>query len=59
MTGLIATFQIFTTAFIMTQGGPNYATYFFSVNIYHTTFRSLRLGYASAMALVLFLLILA
>lgn len=58
VTGLIATFQIFTTAFIMTQGGPNYATYFFSVNIYHTTFRSLRLGYASAMALVLFLLIL-
>jgi len=58
VTGMIATFQIFTTAFIMTEGGPNYATYFFSVNIYHTTFRSLRLGYASAMALVLFLLIL-
>ena len=58
VTGLIATFQIFTTAFIMTEGGPNYATYFFSLNIYHTTFRSLRLGYASAMALVLFVLIL-
>jgi multiple sugar transport system permease protein len=59
VTGLIASFQIFTTAFVMTQGGPNYATYFFSLNIYYTTFRSLRLGYASAMALILFLIILA
>ncbi len=59
VTGLIATFQIFTTAFVMTKGGPNYATYFFSLNIYYTTFRSLRLGYASAMAFGLFLLILA
>ena len=59
VTGMIATFQIFTTAFVMTRGGPNYATYFFSLNIYYTTFRSLRLGYASAMAFALFLLILA
>jgi len=59
VTGLIATFQIFTTAYIMTQGGPNYATYFFSLNIYYTTFRSLRLGYASALAWILFVLILA
>lgn len=58
VTGMIGTFQIFTTAFVMTQGGPNYATYFFSLNIYYTTFRSLRLGYASAMAFILFLLIL-
>lgn len=58
VTGLIATFQIFTTAYIMTQGGPNYGTYFFSLNIYYTTFRSLRLGYASALAWMLFILIL-
>jgi multiple sugar transport system permease protein len=58
VTGLIATFQIFTTAYIMTQGGPNYGTYFFSLNIYYTTFRSLRLGYASALAWMLFVLIL-
>lgn len=58
VTGMIATFQVFIQPFIMTDGGPNYATYFFSLNIYHTTFRSLRLGYASAMALILFLLIL-
>ncbi|MEM7127431.1 MAG: sugar ABC transporter permease [Chloroflexota bacterium] len=59
VTGLIATFQVFIQPFIMTEGGPNYATYFFSLNIYYTTFRSLRLGYASAMALILFFLILA
>ena len=59
VTGLIGSFQIFTTAFVMTQGGPNYATYFFSLNIYYTTFRSLQLGYASAMSIALFVLILA
>ena len=58
VTGLIYTFQIFTQAYIMTQGGPNYATYFYSLNIYYTTFRSLRLGYAAAMAWILFVLIL-
>ena len=50
---------LFTQAYVITSGGPNYATYFFALNIYYTTFRSLRLGYASAMAWVLFLLILA
>ena len=57
VTALIKTFQIFTTAYIMTRGGPNYATYFFSVNIYNTTFVSLRFGYASALAWLLFVLI--
>ena len=57
VTALIKTFQIFTTAYIMTRGGPNYATYFFSVNIYNTTFMSLRFGYASALAWLLFVLI--
>ncbi len=59
VTALIKTFQIFTTAFVMTRGGPNYGTYFFSVNIYFTTFQSLRFGYASAMAWLLFCLIFA
>lgn len=59
VTALIRTFQIFTTAFVMTRGGPNYASYFFSLNIYFTTFQSLRFGYASAMAWLLFCLIFA
>ncbi len=58
ITGLIGTLQIFSTAYIMTQGGPNYATYFYSLNIYNTTFRSLNFGYAAALAWMLFILIL-
>jgi len=59
VTGLIGTLQIFGTAYIMTNGGPNYATYFYSLNIYYTTFQKLYLGYASALAWILFLVILA
>jgi multiple sugar transport system permease protein len=58
VTGLIGTLQIFATAYVMTSGGPNYATYFFSLNIYDTTFKRLEFGYASALAWVLFVLIL-
>ena len=57
VTGLIGAFQIFENAYIMTSGGPNYATYFFGLNIYFTSFRSLRFGYASTMAWLLFILI--
>ena len=57
--GLIATLQIFTQAYIMTGGGPNYGSYFLSLNIFDQAFTNLRLGYSSAMAWVLFLIILA
>jgi multiple sugar transport system permease protein len=52
--GLIGTFQVFTQAYIITQGGPNYASLFYALNIYDTAFQDLRLGYASALATVLF-----
>ena len=55
--GFIGTMQVFTQAYIMTRGGPNYATYFYSINLYQTTFRELRLGYASAQAGVRFAII--
>jgi multiple sugar transport system permease protein len=58
ITGIIGTLNIFTSAYIMTKGGPNFATYFYALNIYFTAFRYLRLGYASALAFVMFLLIL-
>jgi len=57
ITGLIGAFQIFENAYIMTQGGPNYATYFFGLNIYFTSFRSLRFGYSSTLAWMLFVII--
>jgi len=59
ITGLIAAFQIFESAYIMTGGGPNYATYFFGLNIYFTAFQSLRFAYASTLAWMLFALIAA
>ncbi|WP_205629092.1 carbohydrate ABC transporter permease [Jiangella muralis] len=56
--GLIGTFQIFTQAFIMTKGGPDYGSYFFSLYIYDVAFKELRLGYACALSMILFVTIL-
>lgn len=57
VTGLISAFQIFENAYVMTQGGPNYRTYFFGLNIYFTSFQSLRFGYASTLAWMLFVIV--
>ncbi|HOZ49927.1 MAG TPA: sugar ABC transporter permease [Candidatus Hydrogenedentes bacterium] len=56
--GLIGTFQIFTQAFIMTQGGPVDSTLFYAYNLFNNAFRYMKMGYASAMAWVLFGIIL-
>ncbi|SEE94167.1 carbohydrate ABC transporter permease [Jiangella alba] len=53
--GIIGTLQIFTQAYVITSGGPNYGTYFFSLNIFNTAFQQFRFGYASALSWVLFL----
>ena len=58
VTGFIGSFQAFTQAFQMTAGGPNNATMFFMLHAYNNAFRVLRMGYASALAWVLFLVIL-
>ncbi|MEO3749548.1 sugar ABC transporter permease [Streptomyces sp. B6B3] len=55
--GLIATFQVFNEAYVMTQGGPDNATLFYNFYLYRTAFAEGRLGYASALAWVLFLLV--
>ena len=57
--GLIGTLQVFTLPFIMTQGGPARSTYFFTMYLYDNAFSYLRMGYASAMAWVQLLVILA
>ena len=57
--GLIATFQVFTQAYIMTQGGPVDSTLFYAYALFNNAFRFMRMGYASAMAWVLFFIILA
>lgn len=56
--GLIAGFQVFAQPFIMTGGGPRYATLFYVLYLYDNAFRYFRMGYASALAWVLFMIIL-
>lgn len=56
--GIIGSFQVFTSAFIMTQGGPANATYFFVLGIYLNAFQFLKMGYASALAWMLAVIIL-
>ena len=53
----IATFQVFANAFIMTGGGPNNATLVYILYLYYNAFQFLHMGYASAMAWILFFII--
>ena len=55
--GIIATFQIFGQAFIMTQGGPANSTLFYVYYLFNNAFRYGRMGYAAAMAWVLFVIV--
>ncbi len=56
---VIASFQVFTQAYVMTQGGPHYASNFYLLYLYQNAFQYFNMGYASALAWVLFLIILA
>jgi ABC-type sugar transport system permease subunit/ABC-type glycerol-3-phosphate transport system substrate-binding protein len=57
--GLIATLQIFTQAFIMTQGGPVDSTLFYAYHLFNNAFRFLQMGYASALGWFLFIAVFA
>ena len=57
--GIIGAFQIFTEPYIMTGGGPEDKTRFVAMFIYDQAFQYQRLGYASAVAWALFLVIVA
>lgn len=56
--GIIGALQTFTQAFIITNGGPNNATMFLLLYLYRNAFQYFRMGYASAIAWVLFVYIL-
>jgi len=56
--GLIAALQIFTESFLMTGGGPLFATYFYGLMVYDRAFQFFQMGMASAMAWVLGVVIL-
>lgn len=58
--GIIASFQgFFTIVFLTTGGGPVYATLIYVVYIYLRAFQDFKMGYAAALAWVLFLIIMA
>ena len=56
--GIINSFQVFTQAYVMTGGGPHYASLFYVLYIYQNVFQFFSMGYASALSWILFLIML-
>jgi multiple sugar transport system permease protein len=56
--GIIFSFRVFAFAFVTTGGGPARATYFYALHLYTQAFSSFDLGYGSALAWILFLVVL-
>jgi ABC-type sugar transport system permease subunit len=53
----ISAFQVFSQMYVMTQGGPGYSTYTIVMYLYYMGWDSFRFGYASAVAVVLFVIL--
>ncbi|EFU42185.1 binding-protein-dependent transport systems inner membrane component [Paenibacillus vortex V453] len=53
ITGMIGTLQSFAESFIITNGGPDGSTMFYSLYLYQNAFQYAKMGYASAMAWIL------
>jgi multiple sugar transport system permease protein len=58
VSGIIANLQIFTQAYVMTNGGPGDASLFYVLYLYRNAFEYFDLGYASALAWFLFAIVL-
>ena len=58
MIAMILALQVFTRIYVLTQGGPNYGSYFYNLYVYENAFSYFKLGLASAQAWILFVLIL-
>ena len=58
ITGLIGAFKIFGPAYVATAGGPFYGSYFYVLHLFSHAFTHWNSGYASALAWILFLIIL-
>ena len=59
ITQFITSFQVFGLIYVMTKGGPGHATSVYIFNIYQNAFGFGKIGYASAMAWILFAVIAA
>ncbi len=57
--GIISSFQVFTLAFVATEGGPSYGSWFFILHLYNQAFKYFRLGYGAALAWIFLLIVLA
>jgi len=55
--GLIGAFQVFTSVYILTAGGPGNASLMLNLYIYRNAFQNFKMGYASALAWVLFTIV--
>ncbi len=55
---MISSFQVFDTVYVMTNGGPGYSTQVMNFTIYQHAFQFLQIGYASALSVILFVIIL-
>lgn len=53
---MIDAFKIFTEAFVITKGGPLHTTYFFLLYFYEEAFKNFNMGYASALAIFLLII---
>ncbi|MBK8019964.1 MAG: sugar ABC transporter permease [Chloroflexi bacterium] len=54
---IIGALQVFDVGWVLTEGGPNKATLFYMINLYERAFEFVQMGYASALAWILFLII--
>jgi multiple sugar transport system permease protein len=52
--GIIGALKVVAAAFVATQGGPAYATWFYALHIYTRAFKYFEMGYASALAWIFF-----
>jgi multiple sugar transport system permease protein len=59
ISGIIGTFQVFSAGYLMTGGGPGHSTLFYVLYLYNNAFKWFKMGYASALAWMLFLIIMA
>lgn len=55
---IIGTFQVFAVPYMMTQGGPFHATYFYTMYLYENAFNFLKMGYANALAWIQLMIVL-
>lgn len=56
--GIVGALQVFAVPIVATNGGPDYATWFFIVDLYQNGFQDFDMGYASALAWIFLVIVL-